>query len=341
MSKNSENPNLVNKEMRDGVINKLSRASSVADTSTNMHIDMFANIDKLIGESERKEYDDLRDANDVEIEEDDGDKLDDDVNSYKGKQNVFKHHNSDVRESPKEEKYNEPKSTDKKKSYNDPSSSSEYKKEDKKEDIKDDPSTWSHHEMKIKKLDMLRKLGELAQRGVKISQNYSMESDYETMKFEYDLHTGIRAKNNSVNWMSNMLIGIVKGVEMLNDNVNPFDIKFENTWSNKVTHDINDFQDVLGELYEKYTVPGKSMSPELKLFLMLSGSAISVQMYKGMAKASNTEEKINSNPNTIRELRRKADDDLDKRSRYSNSHNSTESETSTQKKDKKTTRTGS
>lgn len=334
MSKNSDNPRLINDQMKNTVMNKLAKSSNMADTSTNMYVPLFANDGKLVEEDYRRDYDDRNDEieNDPEIEED---KLDDDVGSYREKRNnVFKHHNSDVKESAaKEEKYEKRKeqsSSDKQpQNYNDPSS------DDKKQEQckADDPTTWSRQEMQIKKLDMLRKLGELSQRGVKISRNYNLEDDYETMKFEYDLHTGIRAKSNSVNWMSNMLIGIVKGVEMLNDNVNPFDIKFESTWSNKVTHDINDFQDVLGELYEKYTVPGKPMSPELKLFLMLSGSAISVQMYKGIAKASNTSEKINSDPDKIRELRRKAEDDFDGRSKLSSSSSSA-SDTSAKRKEK-------
>ena len=48
----------------------------------------------------------------------------------------------------------------------------------------------------LKRLDMLRKLGELAQYKVKLSQNYNMNSDYFTMKYEYQLHTNIRAKQN-------------------------------------------------------------------------------------------------------------------------------------------------
>lgn len=324
----SENPKLVNDQMKNNLYNKLARSSNMADTSTNMFVPLFANDTKLIEEDNRKEYGEYEEEyqeGGENAELDEPDKLDDDVESYREKRTkLFKHINSDVKDNfnnkTEEKKIN--KNSEKFQNYNDPSS--ENSNQPKKEEIVDDPSQWSKKEMQIKKLDMLRKLGELSQRGVKISYNYNMDSDYDTMKFEYDLHTGIRAKSNSVNWMSNMLIGIVKGVEMLNDNVNPFDIKFEGAWSSKITHDINDFQDVIGELYEKYTVPGKPMSPELKLFLMLSGSAISVQMYKGLAQSSNSTEKINSDPDKIRKLRMMADED---------SNNSSErTETSSQKR---------
>ncbi len=176
----------------------------------------------------------------------------------------------------------------------------------------DDESKWSEETMTLKKLDMLRKLGELAQSGVKLSQNYSIKSDYKTMKFEYELHTGIKSKQAAISWMSGMMIGIVKGIELLNDNLNPFDIKFDNIWSNKVTTDVTDYYDVLGQIYEKYTTPGKKMAPELKLFLMLTGSAISIQMHRGIASYvnGNKASKELNDEQTIEKMRAQAEKDM-------------------------------
>lgn len=53
-------------------------------------------------------------------------------------------------------------------------------------------STSIEEKQRYEKLEMLRKLGELAEEGVKISQNYNMNSDYGAMKFEYDLHKKVR-----------------------------------------------------------------------------------------------------------------------------------------------------
>ncbi len=74
-----------------------------------------------------------------------------------------------------------------------------------KKEIPDDYDNYnelSEEGKMLKRLDMLRKLGELAQYKVKLSQNYNMNSDYFTMKYEYQLHTNIRAKQNFVNWTS-------------------------------------------------------------------------------------------------------------------------------------------
>jgi hypothetical protein len=131
----------------------------------------------------------------------------------------------------------------------------------------------------LKKLDMLRKLGELAQYGVKLSQNYNMNSDYFTMKYEYELHKNIRAKQNFINWTSSIMLNCIYGVEILNDKYDPFSLKLTG-WSEQINSDITNYYDIFGEIYEKYNKPGKSMSPELRIILMLGGSALKFHLNK-------------------------------------------------------------
>ena len=131
----------------------------------------------------------------------------------------------------------------------------------------------SPEQQMLKKLDMLRKLGELAQYGVMLSQNYNMNSDYFTMKYEYQLHTNIRSKQNFINWTSSIMLNCIYGLEILNEKYDPFSLKLTN-WSQQINADISSYYDVFGEIYEKYNKPGKSMSPELKLILMIGGSAL-------------------------------------------------------------------
>ncbi len=157
-----------------------------------------------------------------------------------------------------------------------PNTKDEEKEKDKENvfnDDYDDYNELSADKQMLKRLDMLRKLGELAQYGVKLSQNYNMNSDYFAMKYECELHKNIRAKQNSVNWMSSLMLNCIYGIEILNEKYNPFDLKLKN-WSEQINADINNYYDVFGEIYEKYNKPGKNMSPELKLVLMISGSAL-------------------------------------------------------------------
>ena len=75
----------------------------------------------------------------------------------------------------------------------------------------------SPEQQMLRKLDILRKLGELAQYGVKLSHNYNMNSDYFTMKYEYQLHTNIRSKQNFINWTSSIMLNCIYGLEILNE----------------------------------------------------------------------------------------------------------------------------
>lgn len=150
----------------------------------------------------------------------------------------------------------------------------------------DDYNELTADKQMLKRLDMLRKLGELVQYGVKLSQNYNMNSDYFAMKYEYELHKNIRAKQNSVNWMSSLMLNCIYGIEILNEKYNPFDLKLKN-WSEQINADINNYYDVFGEIYEKYNQPGKNMAPELKLVLMISGSALKFHLNNTLLSQNN------------------------------------------------------
>jgi hypothetical protein len=156
---------------------------------------------------------------------------------------------------------------------------------------------------------MLRKLGELTQYGVKLSQNYHMNSDYKAMKYEYELHRSIRDKQNGVKWLSNMMLNACWGMELANDKFNPFDFKLKG-WSEQMSEDIGDYYDVFGELYEKYFKAGKPVPPELKLFFMISGSAIKFHLANvAMNSLPNIGDMMNKNPSLADKLRAQAASD--------------------------------
>jgi hypothetical protein len=69
------------------------------------------------------------------------------------------------------------------------------------------------------------------------------------------------------------MLNCIYGLEILNEKYDPFSLKLTN-WSQQINADISSYYDVFGEIYEKYNKPGKSMSPELKLILMIGGSAL-------------------------------------------------------------------
>jgi hypothetical protein len=174
---------------------------------------------------------------------------------------------------------------------------------------RDDNEFETKEEERLARLDILRKLGELSQHGVKLSQNYHMESDYKTMKYEYDLHKSIREKQNSVKWMSNMMLNICYGLELGNDKFDPFGFRLKG-WSEQMNDDQTDYFDVLGELYEKYFKAGKPVPPELKLFFMITGSAIKFHLAHAMVNnIPNLGEMLKNNPLIADKLREQATSD--------------------------------
>lgn len=284
---------------------------NLVPTETDMLIHMFGNTEKLVDSANRWRYADHKNDNDRDSEED---KLDVDADDFiresrkpkEDAQSVFKRPDEDRQLSDRDTK-NERSKTESKRVESTIKSDAEYTETARDTTTEADTRNLSKKELMLLKLDMLRKLGELKQCGVHLSQNYNLDSDLDMMQYEYKLHHDIRTKQNTVQWMSHMMIGIIKGTEMFNDTYNPFDIKLEGL-SDKIGSDMHNFYTVLGDIYEKYNQPGKQMAPEMKLLLMISGAALSIQVNRvvpGFGSSANTIK----NEENLRELRQKAEAD--------------------------------
>ena len=81
-----------------------------------------------------------------------------------------------------------------------------------------------------------------------------------------------------------MLMAFVSAIEFMNSKFDPFDIKLDG-WAEAVNENIDDYDDVFGELHEKYAGKAK-IAPELKLLFMLGGSAAMLHMTNTMFKSS-------------------------------------------------------
>jgi len=134
------------------------------------------------------------------------------------------------------------------------------------------------------KLKILRQLEELEKKGIQLTKKYSMESPLAEMKGEFEMIKNEREKKNSVKFQSKMLLAFVSGLEFLNGRFDPFDLKIDG-WSEAVNENIDEYDDVFGELHEKYGGKAK-MSPELKLLFMLGGSAAMLHMTNTMFKSA-------------------------------------------------------
>ena len=139
-------------------------------------------------------------------------------------------------------------------------------------------------EMLREKFKFLRKLEALEKKGVELSKKYNMESSLQEMMGEYETIMEEKTRMNSIKFQGNMLMAVINGIEFLNNRFDPFDIKLDG-WSEQINENITDYDEIFGELYEKYKSKA-TMAPELKMLFQLGGSAMMVHMTNTMFKSS-------------------------------------------------------
>ena len=134
------------------------------------------------------------------------------------------------------------------------------------------------------KFKYLRKLESLSKKGHKLTKQYDMKCNLEEMKGEYEMIKHDMEKKNSIKFQGKMLMTFISGIEMLNGKFDPLDINLDG-WGESVSEDIENYDDVFGELHEKYGSKAK-MAPEIKLLFMLGGSAAMIHMQNTMFKTA-------------------------------------------------------
>jgi hypothetical protein len=133
-----------------------------------------------------------------------------------------------------------------------------------------------------------------------------MDSNLTEMQGEYEMIMEEKAKQNSVKFQGNLMMTIINGVEFLNSRFDPFDIKLDG-WGEQINENINDYDDIFGELYDKYKSKA-SMSPELKLLFQLGGSAMMVHMSNTLFKSAmpGMDDIMKQNPDLMRQFQQAA-----------------------------------
>ena len=164
------------------------------------------------------------------------------------------------------------------------------------------PKEMSFQEIQEEKFKLLCLLERLEKRGIKTHKKFSMSSNYDEMKHEYERLVAQREMDQSVKFQRKMLIAFVTGVEFLNSKFDPFDAKLDG-WSESVHEGINDYDDIFEELHEKYKSKSK-MAPELRLLLTLGGSAFMFHLTNTMFKSSlpGMDDVMRQNPDLMRQF---------------------------------------
>ena len=134
------------------------------------------------------------------------------------------------------------------------------------------------------KLIYLRKLEALEKKGIKLTKKYTMDAPLAEMQGEYEMIKSEKEKSNSVKFQGKMMMAFVSAIEFLNGKFDPFDINLDG-WGESVSENLDDYDEVFGELHEKYGGKTK-IAPEIKLLFMLGGSAGMLHMTNTMFKSS-------------------------------------------------------
>lgn len=169
-------------------------------------------------------------------------------------------------------------------------------------EIKVPPKELSFEEIQEEKFKLLNLLDRLEKKGIKGHKKFSMSSNYEEMKQEFERLTSQREMDQGVKFQRKMLIAFVTAIEFLNNKFDPFDVKLEG-WSENVHEGINEYDDIFEELHEKYKSKAK-MAPELRLLLSLGGSAFMFHLTNTMFKSSlpGMEDVMRQNPDLMKQF---------------------------------------
>lgn len=150
--------------------------------------------------------------------------------------------------------------------------------------------------------DLLNKLARLQKKGFLVGRKFSAYSDIEELRTEYKRVMYSIEAEQSVKFQRRILIACVTGIEFLNKRYDPFDIHLDG-WSETMMENIGDYDSIFEELYAKYREK-VAVAPEIKLIMMVGGSAMMFHLTNSMFKAAvpNVNDIMKQNPELMRNM---------------------------------------
>src|SRR6056300_643749 len=152
------------------------------------------------------------------------------------------------------------------------------------------------------KSDLINKLGRLEKKGFAVNKRLNAYSNVEDLRTEVKRITYSIDVEQSIRFSRRMLVACVTGLEFLNKRYNPFEIQLEG-WSESVMENVDDYDTVFEELYVKYRSK-VNVAPEVKLIMMLGGSAMMFHLTNSMFKSvmPNMNDVIKQNPGLVQNM---------------------------------------
>ena len=157
-------------------------------------------------------------------------------------------------------------------------------------------------EIRMKKIELLRRLSEIKTKGFQLTKDYDFNSSIEEMEYEYELLKSFADKRNGVKMYKNILLQSTSVIEFLNDKYDPFDFQLSG-WSEHMSVESDNWDDVWEEIYEKYKGTGKKMAPEVKLLYLIVASASAFHFSKSFSsKLPGLDSVLTSNPGLLSKI---------------------------------------
>ena len=166
----------------------------------------------------------------------------------------------------------------------------------------DEKPTKGYGSIDEEKADLINKLGRLEKKGFTVNKRLNAYSNVDELRSEVKRITYSIDVEQSVRFSRRMLVACVTGLEFLNKRYNPFEIQLEG-WSESVMENVDDYDGVFEELYVKYRSK-ISVAPEIKLIMMLGGSAMMFHLTNSMFKSvmPNMNDVIKQNPDLVKNM---------------------------------------
>jgi len=135
-----------------------------------------------------------------------------------------------------------------------------------------EPVKLTPQQIRMKKTDLLRKLCDLKAQGYQLTREYDFSSEIDEMENEFELLKSFKQRRDGIKLYKNTIVNVCNLVEFFNGKYDPFGADL-NGWSEHMSVEVDSYDEVLEELYEKYKSVGKSFPPELKLLILIGFSA--------------------------------------------------------------------
>lgn len=161
----------------------------------------------------------------------------------------------------------------------------------------------SEEEIINQKKEVLYQFDRLERKGVRLPRRFTLASSLDEMRAELDKISRERQVDASVKFQRRILVTAATGLEMLNSRFDPVGARLDG-WSESINESIDEYDDVFEELHNKYK--GKAqMAPELRLMMMLGGSAFMFHLTNTMFKSSSMpgmEQVLKQNPDLAKQF---------------------------------------